>query len=534
MNFIQPSDKPRSTPQSPAPGNGAPLLLKNFRLPVSVLLLTAAADFLVFGIPLGSGLALLCGCIWLGLRLNRPAGQVGWRECLLFALMATSAIQTMVEPSFSNGLVLFLLTIYASGHLLHRQLSPYWRRALEGLAGLLDITRTFTCLGQSMHDARNASCSANFRGASKQGRRWLATMMPAFFLALSFLILFAKGNAIMGDELQQAFETSWIWLLGVKLPSFVRIGFWASLCFALFALFRQSPLSPYLARIQNRLPRQWPPPADLAAAIWSTRLLLITVNGVFFAANSVDVFFLWMKTELPSDVSFSQYVHQGVYNLIACVVLAATVLLAVFQQDKQITTAKGQRWLAYLWIAQNFLLITSVLLRLKLYVDAYHLSLLRIYVAIFLVLVAIGFILLAIKIGQNRSFAWLVQTNLLTVFLLFFSVQFLNERAFVARYNYEKALTADRGDSRIDIGYLTSLGPPAWPVLRQIANDAAYFGNAAGIAGQYLHAASGEEQNRRDTGGWRSWQYRRWIASHSLPNYDSQASSVAHGASIGK
>ncbi|NOX99592.1 MAG: DUF4173 domain-containing protein [Verrucomicrobia bacterium] len=503
---------------SPQETHTTPPLSGRLKLLCSVILLTVAVDFLTFGINLGIGVTLLCGLIWFILRLNRPARTIDWKDLLLYGLMAISAIQTAIELSFSNWLVLFLLTIYASGHFLHRQIAPYWRRALEGLFGLLNVYLVFFNLKRGLREAKHSSQSSTFKDSLKQGKRWFVITLPASIITIAFLFLFSSGNALMGDEIKNTLTNLAQWIIDYQFPSFLRITFWICIAFLLLSLLSRSPLSLDLARIEKHLPGGWAAPTDLAARIWSTRILLIAVNVIFFAANSLDVFYLWMETKLPDEINFSEYVHQGVYNLIACVALAAGVLLIVFQQNKQITNTRGQKFLANLWIAQNFLLISSVLLRLHLYIDTYHLSLLRLYVAFFLILVVVGFVLLAIKINQQRNFSWLINSNLLAVFLLFFVVQLINDRAFVARYNYEQALQSDKGNIILDVDYLASLGPPAWPVLQWVAEDVPQFGNTANLAKNELLNTSYDEQYRLRNSDWRSWQYRRWIASNSLPN----------------
>ena len=84
---------------------------------------------------------------------------------------------------------------------------------------------------------------------------------------------------------------------------------------------------------------------------------------------------------------YSEYVHEGVFSLIAAVLLSAVVLSGIFLQDSAVTGRGWLKGLAHLWILQNLVLIAGVFLRLKLYVDAYQFTVLRVYVACFLALV---------------------------------------------------------------------------------------------------------------------------------------------------
>ena len=494
---------------------------RQLKLLLSVTALTMAGDYFLFGNSPGLGTALFFLLLWPALRLNRPSSvERGKDLLLLFGLMPATAMQTVIEPSFTNTVVLVLLTIYASGHFLHRNFRPYWRRGLEGLLALLHIPLAFSNFWTGLRAGKQTVCTDTFQLTRQQVRRWTRIILPALVLSLPFLFLFSSGNAILGDGIESC--AYWIreWISHFEFPTFARMGFWIMMSFSLMSLLGQAPPSKLLIRAARRLPWKIPPTKDEVVSIWQTRIILISVNLLFFAANSIDVFYLWGKTELPAGISHSEFVHSGVNNLITCVILAAAVLLIVFQQDKKVSSARGQHMLAHLWIIQNLLLISSVLLRLKLYVEAYQLSVARLHVAYFLALVVSGFILLSIKISREKKFLWLINTNLLAVFFLFFTVQFLNERGFVADFNTDQALKAGYKEGVLDIRYLTELGPAAWPAIRRAADSPAIPRPLRNFAESFLQGISEDEQRRIKSGNWRSWQYRRSKNRRVLPGYE--------------
>jgi hypothetical protein len=87
------------------------------------------------------------------------------------------------------------------------------------------------------------------------------------------------------------------------------------------------------------------------------------------------------------------------------------VLIAIQPGDS--TQSKLLRPLVYLWIAQNVMLVLSSMLRLKLYVEIYLLTYWRVTAGIWMGLVAIGLVLIVIRIAQNRSHRWLIRMNLI-------------------------------------------------------------------------------------------------------------------------
>jgi len=136
---------------------------------------------------------------------------------------------------------------------------------------------------------------------------------------------------------------------------------------------------------------------------------------------------------------------------------------------------------------------------------------------------------------EEPNFFWLVNTNLLAVFLLFFFAQLLNDRAFVARYNFQQALQPGSGEKKLDVNYLARLGPATWPVLQQVADNDLQFGNIAELAKEQLHIAASEERSRMQESDWRSWQYRRWAARDSLPGFEEgQNPRLSHSSDYSK
>jgi hypothetical protein len=189
----------------------------------------------------------------------------------------------------------------------------------------------------------------------------------------------------------------------------------------------------------------------------------------------------------------------------------------IFQQAQSIRTARVIRSLALLWIAQNVILIASVLLRLQRYVDAYQLSELRIYVGCFLLLVAAGFALLTVHVTAHKSFGWLFRSNLAATFALFFVLQFLDVAKWVAETNV--ARWQNDATRTLDVHYLASLGASAVPSLINVAEMAGRSeAHDAFIALQYRKAHAELVLADLD---WRSWQQRevrsaRLLATHEV------------------
>jgi hypothetical protein len=197
--------------------------------------------------------------------------------------------------------------------------------------------------------------------------------------------------------------------------------------------------------------------------------------------------------------------------------LSALVLVVVFQQAETIRTARAVKSLALLWIAQNVVLISGVLLRLQRYVEAYQLSELRVYVGCFLLLVTVGFVLLTIHVIAHKGLTWLLLTNLGATFALFFLLQFPDVARWVAESNV--ARWQNDPTRTLDLEYLASLGSSAVPSLIQVAETAGR--PEAHDAFVVLQKRKPAAERRLATLDWRSWQQRevrntRLLATHEV------------------
>jgi hypothetical protein len=342
-------------------------------------------------------------------------------------------------------------------------------------------------------------------------------VLPAAALACVFAVLLSAGNAIVGRWIADAFSSFFSWFTSIDL-FFGRLFLWLLLGTLALTLMRPRD-TPAAPRIWARAVPDFPAPAKPSIALWRSIVVLALLNALFFAANTADAIYLWTRVQLPSGVSYSEFVHSGVYSLIAAVILSALVLVLIFQQAATIRTSRGVTALALLWIAQNVVLISGVLLRLQRYVEAYQLSELRVYVACFLLLVSVGFVLLTIHVIAHKGITWLVLTNLAATFALFFILQFPDVARWVAESNV--ARWKNDPSRTLDVDYLASLGPSAIPSLIEVAQTPGR--PEADAASLVLRERQAAAQRRLADLDWRSWQQRkirnlRLLAEHNWPS----------------
>ncbi len=469
----------------------------------SAIALVALGDYLLWNFTPGFSLGLFTAAIALAIALNRSRAALTGRIILIGALLLGASVQSGIEVSFSNILVALVLLLLLMTETFYLTLPAGWARWSEGVWAFVKAPGRWFWLGQKV--AENRSESSHW---SERMVRAARAIVPGLLIAGVFAAILSSGNAIFGKWSGDAFRELFEALKRIDL-SFGRLFFWFFLATAALVALAPSPASA-APRFWTWQIRTLPPAADLQFAKWRSLILLALVNGVFFIANTIDAIYLWFDGKVPKGVSHSEFVHQGVWALTFAVLLAAAVLTAIFQQADEIARSRPLRVLAHIWIVQNLALVASVLLRLKLYVDAHQASLLRVYVAFFLILVGTGFALLAWHIERRKTLNWLLLANAGATVAMFYFVQFLDVAGGVARYN----VNAWQRDPRrgLDIGYLRTLGAPAWPALTEAGRDPRGLENELKIA---LEAARNQASGNLAL-NWRSWQSRRDVISKWL------------------
>lgn len=192
---------------------------------------------------------------------------------------------------------------------------------------------------------------------------------------------------------------------------------------------------------------------------------LILFNLLFAVQTLLDAIFLWGNAALPADITYAAYAHRGAYPLILTALLAAGFVLVAMRPGGPAERSKVIRPLVYLWVAQNVLLMASSILRLGLYVQIYLLTYWRVAAFIWMLLVALGLLLIVARIILHRSNDWLIRANLIALTATLYICSLINFAAIIADYDVSHGHEASGQGVQIDMNYLVQLGPQALPAI---------------------------------------------------------------------
>ncbi|WP_201837326.1 DUF4173 domain-containing protein [Microvirga zambiensis] len=350
------------------------------------------------------------------------------------------------------------------------------------------------------------------REAQSQGRKWLRLeamagwVVPVLCCAV-FVALFASANPLIEQWLsvfdlsRQSWEVDvarmvvWIILLAVIWP-FLSV----RLCEK--PLIKQGLLEAEAPNITGSI--LFGPGAILRS--------LVVFNLLFAVQSGLDAIYLWGGAALPEGMTYAAYAHRGAYPLIITALLAAGFVLAAMRPRGAGEQSPVIRRLVYLWVAQNVLLVISSILRLELYVATYSLTLLRVAAFVWMLLVAVGLILIMARIALRRSNGWLVGANVLSLALTLYACSFVNFAAVIANHNLSYKRETTPGVTSIDTYYIWTLGPHSIPAVDR------YIARKLLAASDHLvqwrnRTVVAHSERMKD---WRAWTFRDLRLQHYL------------------
>ena len=240
---------------------------------------------------------------------------------------------------------------------------------------------------------------------------------------------------------------------------------------------------------------------------------LILFNLLFSGQTFMDLIYLWGGTALPDGMSYAEYAHRGAYPLIATALLAGAFVLVALRPGSETEGMRSIRYLVYCWIGQNIFLVLSSIWRTALYIEEYSLTYLRLAALIWMGLVALGLVLLVLRIVWTRSNIWLINLNGVTLLTVLILCTFVNLGSVIAQFNVEHCKEVNGKGPALDLKYLREIGPASLPALhwfQQHGNQYNYKMSRALKLKTTLRDTLRHELKR-----WRTWTFRSYRLSQN-------------------
>jgi hypothetical protein len=293
-------------------------------------------------------------------------------------------------------------------------------------------------------------------------------MLIGIPIAVAFLFfgMYRVSNPIF-ELLTDKINLDWISLYWV---SFTLFGLW--LIYGFYNVKYIEDLQrfdePETLRITNYKHEEWSlwgKTLTLVDEYFSAKVLFILLNLLILIVNLGDMNFLLFNQELPENVTFASFLHQGVGTLIFTILISIAIVLFYFRGAMNFfTNNKFVKVLAYIWLIQNLILLVSVGAKNAMYIDLYGLTHKRIGVYVYTFLTFIGLISTILKIYLVKKNLFLFRMNGWSFYLVLVFASLINWDQLIVDNN--KSLKDE-----IDIHYLLSLSDATIPSLIEVEQN---------------------------------------------------------------
>ncbi len=423
---------------------------------------------------------ILGGTLFLAWKFRQPLNKtVYWLApiALFFSLMVYVRANSFL--TFINVvLIIYLLLLIArlAGHptakLRYFEVPQYL--SLAGSMPMRIITEFFR---QAKNVVSNRSVIQS-KSAYVPIVRGLLLSLPVLFV---FLLLFSSADAVFRQY------TSSLFAFDVNPETVFRlglVGFVASLFSGAYALIFMPTSLPSTHDAKSK--------STFELGATEALIMLGSVSLLFFAFVAVQLTYLFGGAEQISTTgyTYAEYARKGFFELIAVAAIALLLIWAI----KRVTNfsvqvrAKQFKWLSAILVVEVMLIMASAHMRLSLYEDAYGFTMLRLVSHVFILWLAVAFVLLLVNIIREMNenqFAYHLFASAICFFAIF---NLINPDAFIARQNIDRF--NDTG--KLDFYYLRTLSDDAVPEVATLLDhpDETIQKSAASVLHQQKYAAN--------------------------------------------
>jgi Domain of unknown function (DUF4173) len=317
-----------------------------------------------------------------------------------------------------------------------------------------------------------------------------ALILPAIGGGI-FLLLFAIANPIISTWLES------FHIAGPDGKTILRSAFWGAMAIGIWASLR-----PRRTRYGFTPMGDGDGTAIPGVSTASVTLSLILFNLMFAGQNALDIAFLWSGARLPEGMTLAGYAHSGAYPLIVTALLAGLFVIIATRKGTPMADNPLIKGLVLVWVAQNVFLVASSIERLMKYIDAYALTELRIAALLWMALVALGLILIAVRMMGGKSLSWLINACTGAALALVAGTSVFDLDEVAARWNVRNM----DGAAGLDLCYLHDQGESA--LLPLIALEAKLDATDSRRRTVTELRQVAETKVRNSQAHWQSWTIR--------------------------
>ena len=199
-------------------------------------------------------------------------------------------------------------------------------------------------------------------------------------------------------------------------------------------------------------------------------LIGISVVYLAYLFSQLSYFFNGFLGFLPDDFTYAQYARRGFFELaiVSSINIITVMLCIAFCRKKESKLPFGVKLALLFLCCFSLVLVLTEVAKMKMYMDSYGLTRLRILTTLFTVLLAVVFISLIVRLFVRNTPYLKIAVVVGAATLIFLS--FINIDGVIARYNVQ-AFRDGTLKTTIDVQTITTLDDAAVPYLVELASD---------------------------------------------------------------
>ena len=390
-----------------------------------------------------SGIAILIA--WLKRSISKSAI---WFLVLSVVFAAGLTWRASYELSFLNVMLSLILLLLAAAEITGQSIKTF---VIERYASLIWLPLYFLAnIGPFFVSWLTARKNKDQRTTSSIFRGILLTL-PVLIV---FILLFSSADLVFHKYVKSIIDLniSPAVLVRTMLVIIISLGF----CGAFWYVDTRQPNTP-AAKTDNQ--------PDRANGFGRTEVLILlgSVNALFLLFIVIQLAYLFggQHNITAQGFTYAQYARRGFLELIAAAAFSWLIVWAIDKTFARSETAlrRNLMFLNTALVLQVFVIMASSFMRLVLYEQAYGFTTMRLYSHLFIIWLAVVFILLMVKSYRHHGEAALAWSILLSILIFAGLTNLINPDAFIARKNVDRY----QRTGKIDISYLNQLSPDAIP-----------------------------------------------------------------------
>ena len=202
----------------------------------------------------------------------------------------------------------------------------------------------------------------------------------------------------------------------------------------------------------------------------TTFLSVLDVVYLIYLLSQLAYFFSAFSRILPKGYKFTYagYARRGFFELCAISAINFVLIFAIvlFTEKKNGKLPLAVKIPSVFTTVFTLIIIFTALSKMVMYIDAYALTVSRVFASLFIMWLGILFVGMLIRVFKEK--ADLLRLGLILALIILSVLGISNINAQIANYNYNKYISGSR---KIDVEYLSELGDEGVPYLYKLTKD---------------------------------------------------------------